>query len=333
MRRLSKEGENIAIVGRCVRYGDLAQMLRVLLALLLLTTTAMAQQVPTEDYSAYRTHLQYFETGEGKMAYLDKGGGPIILLIHGVPTSSWVYAKLTNELVAKGYRVVAPDLLGYGASDKPKDPAMYDQQEQGQRILALMDYLGIEHWTHVCHDVGGLWSWEMLPMQSEFVQRLVILNTIIQNDGFKPPMRFKEGWWARFYTNMYKWKLTSKPMVKATMKNGLSKNTKLSKERLKGYVIPMQEGGNTALYHFFTQTCTMEPNYAPSILSYFEKPTLVIWGAQDPMLKWEPQKEMVMESLNIPEESIIILTESAHFVQEEEPKRIANLIADFVGDD
>lgn len=291
-----------------------------------------AQPIPTEDYEAYRTHLRYFDTGDGKMAYLDKGDGPIIVLIHGVPTSSWVYAPLANELVAKGYRVVAPDLLGYGASDKPEDYATYDQFEQGQRIFSLLDYLGISQYTHVCHDVGGLWTWEMFAQHSEDVRRLVILNTIIHHQGFEPPMRFKEGRWARFYTNLYKWRLTSKPMIKATMKNGLSKNTKLSKERLNGYVIPMREGGNKAIYHFFTQTCQMEPDYT-AVISQLDKPTIVIWGKQDPMLKWEAQTELVLESLNITGSSVTTLPNSAHFIQEEEPQKIANIIAAFVGDD
>jgi len=286
-------------------------------------------ELPTEDYEAYRAELDYFETADGKIAYLDKGDGPVVLLVHGVPTSSWLYVKVANDLLNRGFRVIAPDLLGYGASDKPEGYELYHQEKQGGRLLALMDYLGVETWTHVCHDVGGLWTWEMLSQSTGRVERLVILNTIMFDDGFKPPMRFKRNGWAKFYTWLYKSKWGSKMMMKATLKNGLSKNTKVSKARMKGFYKPMQEGGNRAIYHFFTQTCHLMPDYS-ALFDSLEMPVHVIWGAQDPMLVWEPQKDLVKVSLDLDDENITVLEESVHFIQEEEPEVIAEVIEGFV---
>lgn len=303
------------------------------LILLLTVSTALMGQapLPTEDYEAYKERLHYTEVEGGKLAYVDEGEGPAILLVHGVPTSSWLYVRMVNELVASGHRVIAPDLLGYGASDKPDGYEVYHQKRQGARLLQLMEHLEIESWTHVCHDVGGLFTWEMLRMAPEKVERLVVLNTIMYTEGFNPPMRFKKSGWAKFYTWLYKSKWGSKMMMKATFNNGLSKQTKLSKQRLRGFYLPMQEGGNKAIYQFFTQTCHLMPDYT-GLFDSLDVPIKVIWGAKDPMLKWEPQKDLVMKAMNLKEEDVYTLADGVHFIQEEEFESISQHIARFISE-
>ena len=85
----------------------------------------------------------------GNMAYIDIGEGPVILLVHGVPTSSWLYRHIIHNLLQKGYRVIAPDLLGFGNSDKPKGIDIYNVEKQGKRLLKLMNDLQIDKYTHV----------------------------------------------------------------------------------------------------------------------------------------------------------------------------------------
>ncbi|MEM9022247.1 MAG: alpha/beta fold hydrolase [Bacteroidota bacterium] len=135
----------------------------------------------------YRAHLKTVAVDGGNMAYLDLGKGQPILLVHGVPTSSWLYRHVASRLTQQGFRVIAPDLLGYGNSDKPKDVDQYDTEKQAQRLIALMDTLGIARWTHVCHDVGGLWTWQLLHAQPERVEKLVILTPSPTKKGSSHP--------------------------------------------------------------------------------------------------------------------------------------------------
>ena len=66
----------------------------------------------------HRSQLSYFNTDEGKMAYLDFGTGDhVIVLMHGVPTNSFLFRRLINPLVESGFRVIVPDMFGFGASD------------------------------------------------------------------------------------------------------------------------------------------------------------------------------------------------------------------------
>jgi len=97
-------------------------------------------------------------SAEGNISYIDKGEGEPILLLHGVPTSGWLYRKMIDPLVKKGYRVIVPDMLGYGSSDNPDGYDIYDKKEQARHILGLMEHLNIPNWHHVMHDVPKLIS-------------------------------------------------------------------------------------------------------------------------------------------------------------------------------
>lgn len=279
----------------------------------------------------HRSRLQHAQVSNGKIAYVDEGEGQdVVLLVHGVPTSSWLYRHIIPKIVEKGYRVIAPDLLGFGASDKPKGYEIYSEQNQGKRLLELMHHLEINTWTHVCHDAGGLWTWEMLQQDPNGPIRLVILDTIIYEDGFQPPMRFEKNFLTKVYTALYSWGPTHKLMINATMKNGLSKNIKLTKKDKKGYWVPMKEGANRALFYFFTQTCNALPDDYDDLLRSMQIPAMVIWGKKDSMLHWEPQALNVMADLRIDPANVHILPEAGHFIQEEEPAAIADWIIGFM---
>ena len=100
----------------------------------------------------------------------------MLLLLHGVPTSSWLYRKMIDEL-SEHHRIIAPDMLGFGSSDSPKGYDIYEPKEHGKRILELMDFLQIKSWNHVFHDAGGLWTWELLSRSPERIEKLIILNS------------------------------------------------------------------------------------------------------------------------------------------------------------
>ncbi|USN55142.1 MAG: alpha/beta fold hydrolase [Candidatus Peribacteria bacterium] len=88
------------------------------------------------------------------MAYLDRGvrDGPVILLLHGTPTNSWLWRYMVPLLLQQGYRVIAPDMLGFGRSEKVVNLDVLEPQLQAQRIIALMNYLDIDQWSVVAHD-------------------------------------------------------------------------------------------------------------------------------------------------------------------------------------
>ena len=97
--------------------------------------------IETINYSAFRTRQKSFLSKDGEIKFIDEGSGPTLLLLHGIPTSGWLFRKMITPLVDEGYRVIVPDMLGFGGSDSPKGYEIYSEPNQAQRLLDLMDSL------------------------------------------------------------------------------------------------------------------------------------------------------------------------------------------------
>ena len=277
-------------------------------------------------YQDFRAQQSSFQSSDGVIKYIDQGQGPVIVLLHGIPTSGWLYRHMIDEL-AKTHRVIAPDMLGFGSSQSPKGYAIYSEENHAKRLLALMDSLEIATWNHVMHDAGGLWTWALIKQQPGRISNLVVLNTIIYEEGFDPPIRFDEGFLARTAMWAYRNGITTNTMLLGLFKAGMTENT-LNKTDLEGYKTSLLEGKTKAMYYFFTQTCNLLPDISEAVKN-INIPVAVIWGENDAFLSWEPQKTKVINALRISEENIHIL-DAKHFIQEEKPEEISGLILAFL---
>ena len=281
----------------------------------------------TLTYAKFSKDQKSFSSKDGLIKYIDKGEGKVILLLHGVPTSSWLYRKMIDGLVNNGYRVIAPDMLGFGNSDTPKGYEIYSAEQHGKRILELMNSLKIDKWSHVTHDAGGLWTWEMLKLNKDKVENLILLNTIIYKEGFNPPIRMKKGFFAKTSMWMYRNGITTNLLLNGLFKSGLKENN-LTKTEIEGYKKPLRNGKTKAMYYFFSKTCNDLPNN-DNLIKTLKMPVSVIWGKHDTMLQIEPQKEMLKKALNI-NDADIHLIDAKHFIQEEKPKEINDIIIKFL---
>jgi pimeloyl-ACP methyl ester carboxylesterase len=116
------------------------------------------------DISANGVRLHAAEAGEG----------PLVLLLHGFPQFWWTWRSQLADLAAAGFHVVAPDLRGYGASDKP--PRGYDLPSLSADVAALVRALGEQDAVVVGHDWGGLLGWTVAALHPRSVRRLVVLS-------------------------------------------------------------------------------------------------------------------------------------------------------------
>lgn len=295
--------------------------------MLLLSVITLPAQIGSTTYDAFRTQQKSFKSENGVIRYIDKGSGPVILLLHGIPTSGWLYRKMVDPIAEKGFRVIAPDMLGFGSSDSPKGYEMYSPKLHAKRLTALMASLNIDSWTQVQHDAGGLWTWESFIKAPGKIEKLVILNSIIYEEGFQPPIRMKRGVFAKISMWMYRNGITTNMLIKQLFKLGLKENN-LTKDEIEGYKRPLKEGKTNGMYYFFSNTCQDLPDYAPLLKEKINIPVQVIWGKHDEMLQWTPQADRVKADLNISDSDIHIL-DAKHFIQEEKPQEIADLICEF----
>ncbi|MEO0577880.1 MAG: alpha/beta fold hydrolase [Pseudomonadota bacterium] len=281
------------------------------------------------DYAEHRVQQQFFESPDGRIAFTDHGTGPALVLLHGVPTSSWMYRKVIPDLQAHA-RVISVDLLGYGSSDKPDDDGtVYTPTAQAQRIASLLDSLSVQSYGIVMHDMGGLVAWEMLRADPTAIQQLVVLNTIVQQDGFDHP-DFKPGVFTRQMTRAMAGDLTSATALRLTFRSlGLTGDAALTEAECFGYVQPMREGADPALYAFYSSLDQalydrLDDNRA--LFQRYSGKSLVLWGERDEILT-TAQLPFLIEHLRTPPANVHVYPEQQHFLAEEIPAELVQQIA------
>ncbi len=293
--------------------------------LMFLCSCSSVKKNDKTPYTTFTASQKSFTSKDGVINYIDDGvGDKVILLLHGVPSSSWLYRKMIPKLVAKNYRVIAPDMLGYGTSDSPKGYEIYNEQNHAKRIVALMDFLKIKKWHHVMHDAGGLWTWELFKQAPNRIEKLSVLNTIVYPEGFHPPIRMKKGFFAKTAMWMYNNGVTTNTMLKMLFKKGLNQPKNLTKSDMYGYKKPLLDNKTRGMYYFFTQTCNSFPDNS-SLFKTIDISVQFIWGKHDEMLQIAPQINTIKKGFNITDTAIHLL-DAKHFIQEEKPNEIVNII-------
>ncbi len=133
---------------------------------------------------AWRAAGTYFTFGKHQIFYIEEGSGPVLVLIHGFPTASWDWVPIWEELTTS-YRVIAPDMLGFGFSDKPR-PYQYTIAEQADLHEVLLDQLSIKEAHLLVHDYGVSVGQELLARELEGSIRFTPLSCCFLNGGLFP---------------------------------------------------------------------------------------------------------------------------------------------------
>ena len=134
----------------------------------------------------FAPHYVEIPSGDGarlRVHYVDEGPASAdpVLCLHGEPSWSYLYRKMIPVLVAAGHRVVAPDLVGFGRSDKPSERSDYSYQRHVDWLRATIEVLDLHNITLVCQDWGGLLglSLPIAPSLKGRFARLIVMNTMI----------------------------------------------------------------------------------------------------------------------------------------------------------
>lgn len=131
------------------------------------------------DLKDYPFQPNYMQIGNYRVHYLDEGpaDAPAVLLIHGEPTWSYLFRKMIPILTAAGHRVIAPDLVGFGKSDKPANESDYSYQMQVDVMVELAQRLDLRDATFFGQDWGGLVGLRVVAAEPDRFARVVVSNT------------------------------------------------------------------------------------------------------------------------------------------------------------
>lgn len=139
------------------------------------TLVRLPEPHPWLNVVEYPFLTRHFATEDGWINYVDEGAGRPMVFLHGAPLWSFCWRKLVREFSPR-YRCIAPDMLGFGLSDKPED-ADYTPQAHGRRFADFMDRQGLDDVTLVVHDYGGPIGLDWAMKNRHRVRELVIFNT------------------------------------------------------------------------------------------------------------------------------------------------------------
>ncbi len=250
-----------------------------------------------------------------RVHYLDEGprqASHVFLCLHGQPTWSYLYRKMLPVFVAAGHRVVAPDYIGFGRSDKPVDEAIYTFHFHRQMLLRLIERLDLRNITLVCQDWGGLLGLT-LPMEiPERCKRLLVMNTGLGTGDIPLGKGFLE-WrdWVAKNPDMD----VAKLMARAC--------PQLSAEEAAAYSAPFPDSRYKAGVRRFPQIVPDRPDAEGAELSRAARQwlktewngqTFMAVGMRDPVLGPPAMAYLQKQIRNCPPP--LELPEAGHFVQE-----------------
>lgn len=266
--------------------------------------------------------------GGARMHYVDEGAGELVLCLHGEPSWSYLYRKMI-PVIAPRARVLAPDLLGFGRSDKFTDPADYTFQMHRDAVVAFLDALGARDITLVCHDWGGLIGLRIVAEQPERFTRLVIMNTGMPTGD--EPMTEAFLAWQRFA-------LTVPDLpIGRIMRSSMAHPEAVAPEVYAAYEAPFPDASYKAGAKAFPALVPTRPDQpgadalrqARAVLATWRKPALVLFSDGDPITRGGDRffRALIPGARQQPE---ITIHDAGHFLQEEQGEAIAGHIVDFL---
>jgi len=266
----------------------------------------------------------YTQVNNLRIHYLAAGEGDPVLLIHGFPTSSHLWRNVMPEL-AKTHRAIAIDLPGYGLSDKPLD-AKYNFRFFEEVLTGFLDALGIKGINLAVHDLGGPVGLFWAVRHPDRVKQLVILNTLVYP---------QTSWAVKLFlialrTPGLRDFLVSQKGLVASMKFGVVHKDRLNREVLTPYTAPFEDrAAQQALIKAGGGLSIKGLAEIAEKLPDLDVPIRLIYAESDRILP-DIAKTMKRLQRDHPNAELTALPNCGHFLQEDEPERLAQLMSEFL---
>ncbi len=256
-----------------------------------------------------------------KVAYTDLGEGEPVVLLHGIPTWSFLYHDAIPPLAA-GARVLAPDFNGHGYSDR-RDRFDRSLRAQTRMILAFLDALEIERATFVGHDTGGGVALILGIEHPERVARLVLTN-VVAYDSWPIDDMVALGnpeWRSKTPTEVA-------DFVASGLPDGIHNQDRLTAQFRDGIVAPYSdEQGKISLIR---NASALNTNHTMALVDRHGEivaPTLVLWGVHDP---WQTIRDGEALAREIPNARLVRQANASHWIPHDTPEDFAREILAFV---
>ena len=282
-----------------------------------------------ENLPGYGFAPHYVEVDGLRIHYVDEGprDAAPVLLLHGEPSWSFLYRKMIAVLVAAGHRCVAPDLVGFGRSDKLGDRRDYTYQRHVDWMAGFLTTVDLRRITLVCQDWGGLIGLRLVAEHTERFDRVVAANTFLPTGDKRGGKAFEQ--WQRFSQE------TPEFAVGAIVQGGCA--TSLADDVIAAYDAPFpddtyKEGARQ--FPMLVPTTPNDPASEPNraaweVLQRFEKPFLCAFSDLDPITRGA-DKFLIEAIPGAKGQPHTTIEGGGHFLQEDKGDELALVVADFI---
>ncbi|HYB29607.1 MAG TPA: alpha/beta fold hydrolase [Solirubrobacteraceae bacterium] len=272
---------------------------------------------------AHRDAGAFFEAAGLRTFARHDGAGENVLLMHGLPASSFLYRKVIAELARRGFRALSFDLPGLGLSARPEG-FDYSIRGLGRFAAAAVDALGLQRFHLVVHDAGGPIGFELAERRHDRISSLTILNTLIQ----PPTIPFPGELMARVADRVPAWGRSPWVWRQLMLRVGILDASGVPAAELDAYrVLALGDDGGSAYLRIMRALGRVDGgprDYTALVNSATNPyPVQVIWGALDPAL---PLRRYGMKALAATGLRYLAALPARHFLQEDQAPAVAELI-------
>ncbi len=290
-----------------------------------------------KDLPGYPYRPNYAQLGQTRVHYVDEGSGEPILCLHGEPSWSYLYRKMVPAL-SKDHRVLAPDFIGFGRSDKFTEVGEYSYKMHRDTIMSLIEKLDLKDITLACQDWGGLIGLRVVSLMPERFSRLVIMNTgLPTGEGPLPPALTT---WINYV------KATDELPIGEILKGGfleldeehpIGKGLAMAPEVMAAYEAPFPGPEYKAGARAWPLMVPVTPEYeaapelkaAQEFLKTWNKPAIPLFSDGDPITRMgDVYFRFIIPTAK--EQPEIAIKGAGHFLQEDKGEEIAGHILDFL---
>ena len=287
------------------------------------------ENLPGWTFAPRYTEVPDGEGGTLRVHHVDEGpaGANPILCMHGEPSWAYLYRKMIPVFTGAGYRAVAPDLVGFGRSDKPTELDDYTYQRHVDWMTGWLNAVDLQHATLVCQDWGALIGLRLLAENPDRFDRVVVANGFLPTGDAAPGEAFLR--WREYSQT------TPNFHVGGIIKGGC--RTELSEDVIAAYDAPFPDDSYKAGARKFPVLVPISPDdpaSAPNkaawtVLEKWEKPALTAFSDQDPITRGADRafQARVPGTKGQPHTTI---EGGGHFLQEDKGEELANVIVEWL---
>lgn len=263
-----------------------------------------------------------------KMAYLDIGNidNPIILLLHGEPNNSFVFRNIAPYLVKQNFRVIIPDLVGFGYSDKPKNPDVITYSNQTKWLNTFIDNLKLTDINLFAHDWGGMISLRIVAERQKLFRKVAVSYSYLFEGNEEIPESFMG------FINYAK----NDSTFSAGNIMDWGTNIKLPDSIKAKYDSPFQYQSDYNSVRKFPSMIPTRINDPEAVLNkklneklkLFTKPFITIWGDNQDLM-WKGKDSILQKNIIGAKNQTHYILNSDHFIQEDKPNEVTQILIGF----